>query len=280
MVLQTLLVGTFHALLVAPPLLSQSAARALYVASRCCHDPLPPLQARSVVLMNAETGGAIPRLVGVNGTLTLVDVEGDELRFRRSGSTLKLFVGDELFSEDVTSLTFSRATGKVHMEGEDDEGDDVEGDFQLQPEELIAQAARLNLLAAEANVPWLGDLPVDLPEEVEFLFMKDEELLASRPGARILWLELLKVYPSQESAIAAVKRNSAIIMPYLNRPPYISGCWDVLNGMMSEEEALDVVTRNPGILACNPVGLRTSNAAVIKGTAGAVDAFESLLKRG
>ena len=87
---------------------------------------------------------------------------------------------------------------------------------------------------------------------------------------------LLKVFPSEAAAVAAVKRNSAIVMPYLNRPPYISGCWDVLKGMMSEEEALDVITRNPGILACNPVGLRTSNAAVIKGTAGAVDAFESL----
>ena len=174
-----LVTGAVHALLLAPPHRAQSPARA-YAASQL---RFPSLH------MNAEMTGASPRLVGDNGTLTLVDSEGDELKFRRSGVTLQLYVGDELFSDDVSSLTFSRATGAVHVEGEDGDGDNVEGDFQMCPADMIAQASRLNLLAAEANIQWLGDLPIELPEEVEILFTKDEELLASRPGARILWLE-------------------------------------------------------------------------------------------
>lgn len=47
--------------------------------------------------------------------------------------------------------------------------------------------------------------------------------------------------------------------------------------MMSKDEALAVVTRNPGVLACNPVGLRMQKPAVIKGTAGAIGVFESLM---
>ena len=57
---------------------------------------------------------------------------------------------------------------------------------------------------------------------------------------------LLKVYPSEGAALAAVTRNSAIVLPYLNRPTFISGTWTVLTDKMSEEDAIEVITRNPG----------------------------------
>lgn len=38
---------------------------------------------------------------------------------------------------------------------------------------------------------------------------------------------LLKVYPSEEEALTAIGRNSAIVLPYLNKPTFISGTWKV-----------------------------------------------------
>ena len=47
--------------------------------------------------------------------------------------------------------------------------------------------------------------------------------------------------------------------------------------MMSAEEALEVVTKNPGILACNPLGLKGSNKAAVMTMANVVNGVESLL---
>ena len=93
----------------------------------------------------------------------------------------------------------------------------------------------------------------------------------------MLWSRLLEIYPSEDAALAAVRRNSALIMPYMNKPAFIDGSWRVLNQMMSEAEALEVVTKNPGILACNPAGLVTSDAETVKRAAGFVDGVESTL---
>ena len=92
---------------------------------------------------------------------------------------------------------------------------------------------------------------MELPQPVEALLV-DDELRASRPGTCLLWATLLQVYPDEPSALAAVARNSAIVLPYLNRPAYISGSWREINEKMGPEDALDVVTKNPGILCCNP----------------------------
>jgi hypothetical protein len=53
--------------------------------------------------------------------------------------------------------------------------------------------------------------------------------------------------------------------------------WQVLNEMMSGEEALEVVTKNPGILACNPAGLKESNKAAVMTMANVVNGVEGLL---
>ena len=42
------------------------------------------------------------------------------------------------------------------------------------------------------------------------------------------------------------------------------------------EGARDVCTKNPGVLACNPIGLKQSSADDIKRAAGVVDVVESL----
>ena len=93
----------------------------------------------------------------------------------------------------------------------------------------------------------------------------------------VLWSRLLRIYPTEEAALSAVIRNSALVMPYLNKPAYIDGSWRVLLSMMSREEALEVITKNPGILSCDPAALRTSDAASVKRAAGFVDGVENAL---
>ena len=160
-----------------------------------------------------------------------------------------------------------------------EEDDEEEGEWELDVTDGEEDDLAALLEAAEG---------IALPDEVETLLSKstkgsfeakltpDEELTQMRPGAVVLWSRLLKIYPSEAAAIAAVQRNSALIMPYMNKPAFIDGSWRVLNEMMSEEEALEVITKNPGILACNPVGLKTTDAATVKRAAGFVNGVEGV----
>ena len=45
----------------------------------------------------------------------------------------------------------------------------------------------------------------------------------------------------------------------------------------TDEEALEVVTKNPGLLSCNPRALRDSSADDVRRMAGLVDGVEKLL---
>ena len=49
-----------------------------------------------------------------------------------------------------------------------------------------------------------------------------------------------------------------------------------LKELMSEDEALDVVTKNPGLLTCNPASLQEQSADSIKRAAAVVDIVETV----
>ena len=187
-------------------------------------------------------------------TLEIIDAEGDLIRFVPAEGKLQLWDGDDLQLPAIRALTYARADAAIRADGEDVDGDTAECDVALdrrEPRDLTLDLARLGVLAAQARTEWLRDAPVELPQPVEALLV-DDELRASRPGTCLLWATLLQVYPDEPSALAAVARNSAIVLPYLNRPAYISGSWREINEKMGPEDALDVVTKNPGILCCNP----------------------------
>ena len=232
-------------------------------------------------------------------SLELDDTDGDKIVFSISGSTLQMFVDGELVMEDVDTLEYATSDGFVRQ----NEG---EGLFQmLDGPERADQAAALQALAATASIEWreydvLPELEfggeegeemapdsmeallaaadgIDLPAEVEAMLQVDDELREQRPGAIVLWSRLLDIYPDEAAALAAVQRNSALVMPYLNKPAFIDGSWRVLLEMMPEADALEVVTKNPGILASNPAGLAMSDAETIKRAAGFVDGVENVL---
>ena len=76
--------------------------------------------------------------------------------------------------------------------------------------------------------------------------LSDDTLAMQRNEVCILWGALREVYPTEAAAIAAVKKNSAVALPYLNRPMNIVGSWQVLKEFMSQEEALQARSYREG----------------------------------
>ena len=68
----------------------------------------------------------------------------------------------------------------------------------------------------------------------------------------ILWGALRSCYGTESEAVAAAARNTGTILPYLNSPSNIKGCYAVLVELMGSEQAGEVCAKNPGILQCNP----------------------------
>lgn len=238
-------------------------------------------------------------------SLEVVDVDGDRITFKAEGGALKMFVGEEVWCEAVESLEYATSNGAMRQ-------DYGVGNFELSEVNRADQAAALEKLAVASGVDWtewvelpeLDDLDEEedgdggawmeeqygsmdvllkaaegivMPPEVEKMLEIDEELIESKPAARVLWSRLLAIYPSEAAAVEAVQRNSALIYPYLNKPAFIDGSWEVLKTMMTEEEALEVVVKNPGILCSNPGLLATSDADTVKRAAGLVDGVETFM---
>jgi hypothetical protein len=191
----------------------------------------------------------------------LVDTDGDKISFcLADGGALQMFVGGELMINSVKSMGYDPDDGTVIQ-------NDGEGSFILRSEDMAEQPAKLRALADAAGALWqlvedpdvaafaeaaaaVADLA--LPPGVMDLLV-DDELKKSVPAVKILWSRLLEVYGSEGEALAAVTKNSAIVLPYLNRPVNIDGSWAVLKSMMTEDEARKVITQNPCVApALNP----------------------------
>jgi len=218
--------------------------------------------------MHPASSSTTRRRAPVAQTLEFVDADGDVISFSRQAVGLEMVVGEEVMFEAVETLNYTAASGRVMVDGD-------LGDFTFRPEDR-QKAAALGLLASQTDVEWVGDPPVALPAEVEALLADSDELQASRPAVRVLWAELTRVYPDEAAAIRAVQRNSAIVLPYLNRPSNIAGSWAVVSELMSEEEALQVITDNPGVLSANPIALRKSSADDIRRAASLVVGVDAL----
>ena len=91
----------------------------------------------------------------------------------------------------------------------------------------------------------------------------------------MLWGALRACYGTESEAVAAAARNTGTILPYLNSPSNIYGCFDVLSDMMGAEQARDLCSKNPGILQCNPKTLARESPDSLINAANAVDFFES-----
>jgi len=241
----------------------------------------PHLRLHSTAYLRART--PVVRAQLALDTLDITDGDGDLISFSIDDEgDLQMFVGGELMCAGVGQLEYTASNGTVNQ----DSGD---GLFQICEEDREEKAGQLYALAAQTSAEWLGDVPagsgteyalVDasapLPADLEALVNLDDEMRESRAGVALLWSRLVDVYASEQAALAAVKRNSAVVMPYLNKPGNIDGSWEVLCETMGEADARDVITKNPGILASNPALLRDASAGQVQVAASAVNAVESL----
>lgn len=110
-----------------------------------------------------------------------------------------------------------------------------------------------------------------LPAEVDVLLASD----TSRGETQALWAALRSCFTTEAEAIAAAKRNTGTILPYLNAPSNIYGSFAVLVDLLGKDGARDVCTKNPGILQCNPATLAREKPEAVVRAADTVDFIEN-----
>ena len=89
-----------------------------------------------------------------------------------------------------------------------------------------------------------------------------------------LWFAMRKCYPSEADAVAAVTRNSAVILPQVNSPTKIKGTYALLCKRLGKGGAKDVITKNPGVLCCSPASLEKQSDADIVNAANLIDKLD------
>ena len=67
-----------------------------------------------------------------------------------------------------------------------------------------------------------------------------------------LWSSFESVYGSRELAEAAARRNPQVLLPFLNSPATIKGAHRTLVDLFGAAGAADIISKNPGVLACDP----------------------------
>jgi len=107
--------------------------------------------------------------------------------------------------------------------------------------------------------------PVRLPSEVLEITARFKKEYPQK-DLEVLWGTLLKVYGSADLAAAAAKTNPQIMNPSYTFSNTVFASRQVLLDMMGEEEALDVMMKNPAVLQCGP-SLDTLGPDEIKGFA-------------
>lgn len=138
---------------------------------------------------------------------------------------------------------------------------------------ISSPAARRAVVVARSWTP--GDMktrPLALPDEVEELLSAD----TNRQQTEMMWSAFRACYATDEEAISAAQRNTGAILPYLNAPSNIQGCFKYLVEELGTDGARDVINKNPGVLSCAPAALRQTAIEDIQKAADTVDAIESL----
>ena len=103
-----------------------------------------------------------------------------------------------------------------------------------------------------------------VPAEVDSLLAAD---FPSRPQVGIMWAALRECYATDDDAIAAAKRYPSLVLPYMNSPSNIAGCYSVLVDLLGREGARGVCIQNPAVLGNDPSSLQRCTAKDIQDSA-------------
>ena len=140
------------------------------------------------------------------------------------------------------------------------------------PDEMRATVAALLLLVCSYQQQ--GDA-MKLPARV--IELLPQRALADPKAVAPLWRATRACYPNEDAAIDAIKLNKALLLPWVSSKESIEGSFRVLcETLGSRDEAVKVVTLNPGVLGCDPKRLSLSSADEIKSVAATAAALGSL----
>ena len=103
-----------------------------------------------------------------------------------------------------------------------------------------------------------------VPPVVDLLLAAD---FPSRPQVGIMWAALRECYATDADAIAAAKRYPSLVLPYMNSPSNIAGCFSVLSDLLGEPAARGVCIQNPAVLRNDPSSLQRCTAKDIQDSA-------------
>jgi len=98
--------------------------------------------------------------------------------------------------------------------------------------------------------------------------------LADTAAVVPLWKAVRKCFPTEETALAAVAKNKRLLYPWVSCVQNIEGSYRVLVQTCGEEGTLEVISKNPGVLCCDPTRLARSSPDEIRGAANLVDTLE------
>ena len=134
---------------------------------------------------------------------------------------------------------------------------------------LIAQAS-VALRAAPPRMLASRRLPMRVEALLPAVALEDSAAVVP------LWRAVRKCYPSDDEAIAALQLNRGLLLPWATSPQSIEGNYRVLVEKLGKTGTLDVLSKNPGVLAGSPARLRLSGASEIQSVANTAAALGSL----
>ena len=82
-----------------------------------------------------------------------------------------------------------------------------------------------------------------VPAEVEALLAQD---FPSKDQVGICWSALRDCYASEAEAITAARRYPSLVLPYMNTPSNIVGCYGTLVSLLGVQGAREVCVKKPG----------------------------------
>jgi hypothetical protein len=91
-----------------------------------------------------------------------------------------------------------------------------------------------------------------------------------------IWTAFERVYGDRDKAIVAARKNTQVLLPFLNDGENIKGAYAALVEVLGADLAADVIQKNPGVLACSGSSLRKTPAGDIVRAANAVAFIDSI----
>lgn len=91
-----------------------------------------------------------------------------------------------------------------------------------------------------------------------------------------IWTAFERVYGDRDKALIAARKNTQVLLPFLNDGKNIEGAYAALVEVLGAELAAEVIQKNPGVLACSGSSLRKTPAGDIVRAANTVALIDSI----